>query len=88
MDAYTSFAEVYDLFMDNVPYEEWADYLIDIFAENQVKDGILLDLGCGTGKLTRLFAKHGFDMIGVDNSMDMLEIARASQSGENDNSIL
>ncbi len=88
MDAYTSFAEVYDLFMDNVPYEEWADYLIDIFAENQVKDGIMLDLGCGTGKLTRLFAKRGFDMIGVDNSMDMLEIARQSQSEEGDSSIL
>ena len=27
MEAYTSFAEVYDTFMDNVPYEEWADYL-------------------------------------------------------------
>ena len=27
MDAYTEFAKVYDLFMDNIPYEEWADYL-------------------------------------------------------------
>ena len=27
MDAYTSFAQVYDLFMDYVPYEEWCDYL-------------------------------------------------------------
>ena len=27
MEAYTSFAYVYDTFMDNVPYEEWADYL-------------------------------------------------------------
>ena len=27
MEAYTSFAEVYDTFMDNVPYEEWADFL-------------------------------------------------------------
>ena len=23
MDAYTSFAEVYDMFMDNIPYEDW-----------------------------------------------------------------
>ena len=27
MEAYTSFAQVYDLFQDNIPYEEWADYL-------------------------------------------------------------
>ena len=33
MEAYTSFAEVYDTFMDNVPYEEWADYLEDRLKE-------------------------------------------------------
>ena len=39
MEAYTSFAEVYDTFMDNVPYEEWADYLEDRLKEYGVKDG-------------------------------------------------
>ncbi len=34
-----------------------------------------MDLGCGTGKLTRLLAKKGYDMIGVDLSEEMLEIA-------------
>ena len=28
MGAYESFARVYDLFMDNVPYEEWGSYLL------------------------------------------------------------
>lgn len=37
MEAYTSFAEVYDTFMDNVPYEEWADYLEDRLKEYGVK---------------------------------------------------
>lgn len=82
MDAYTSFAEVYDLFMDNVPYEEWAEYLLATFREYGIENGILLDLGCGTGKLTRIFAQKGFDMIGVDNSLDMLEIARDAKSKE------
>ncbi len=27
MEAYTNFAEVYDTFMDNVPYEQWAAYI-------------------------------------------------------------
>ena len=35
MDAYTSFASVYDTFMDNIPYEEWAEYLIGLLNYNQ-----------------------------------------------------
>lgn len=82
MDAYTSFAQVYDLFMDNVPYEEWGEYLDKLFKEYGIEDGLLLDLGCGTGKLTRLMAEKGYDMIGVDYSFEMLDIAR-EQSEEN-----
>jgi SAM-dependent methyltransferase len=76
MQAYSSFAQVYDLFMDNVPYETWADRIEEILKRYGMKDGILLDLGCGTGKLTRLMEEKGFDMIGVDNSVEMLDIAR------------
>lgn len=75
MEAYTSFAGVYDTFMDNVPYEEWGTYIHYILCKYSVKDGIVLDLGCGTGTMTELFAGFGYDMIGVDNSPDMLEIA-------------
>ncbi|MBO5278812.1 MAG: class I SAM-dependent methyltransferase [Lachnospiraceae bacterium] len=75
MEAYRSFARVYDMFMDNVPYEEWCGYLTGLLEEYGVKNGILLDLGCGTGSLTELLAEKGYDMIGVDNSEDMLEIA-------------
>lgn len=76
MEAYTSFAEVYDLFMDNVPYEAWSEYLADLFREYKIEDGLLLDLGCGTGKLTRLMEAKGYDMIGVDYSYEMLAIAK------------
>ena len=43
----------------------------------------MLDLGCGTGNMTELLAKEGYDMIGVDNSEDMLEIAseKRAESG-------
>ena len=51
MEAYTSFAEVYDTFMDNVPYEEWAEYLAELLQEYDIEDGLVLDLGCGTGSL-------------------------------------
>lgn len=79
MEAYTSFAQVYDLFMDNVPYEEWSEYVISLLKEEKIENGLVLDLGCGTGKMTRLLAAAGFDMIGIDYSEDMLEIAREYQ---------
>lgn len=75
MEAYTSFAEVYDTFMDNVPYTEWADYLQGILRENGIADGLVLELGCGTGSMTEELAARGYDMIGVDNAQEMLEIA-------------
>ena len=75
MEAYTSFARVYDTFMDNIPYEEWCEYLTGLMREYGVRDGLVLDLGCGTGNMTELLAKAGYDMIGADNAEEMLEIA-------------
>lgn len=75
MEAYTGFAGVYDIFMDNVPYEEWAGYLWEILREYGIEDGLLLELGCGTGSMTECMAGYGYDMIGVDYSIEMLELA-------------
>lgn len=88
MKAYTDFAYVYDTFMDETPYEEWSLFLQEkikqygISRPERSEDAIeseknlVLDLGCGTGTLTELLAEAGYDMIGVDNSCDMLNIAR------------
>ena len=75
MEAYTGFASVYDTFMDNIPYGEWCGYLTGLLKEQGVPDGLVLDLGCGTGSLTELLADSGYDMIGIDNSDEMLELA-------------
>lgn len=83
MEAYRSFAQVYDLFMDDVPYGEWCEYVTELLAEQGCRGGILLDLACGTGTLTELLARKGFDMIGVDASAEMLNLAleKRSRSG-------
>ena len=86
MEAYTGFAAVYDELMDNIPYEEWGKYLIELLNEYEVKDGIVLDLGCGTGNITEILANNGYDMIGVDNSQEMLNIAMEKRG--DDTSIL
>ena len=72
MSAYEKFAQVYDLFMDNIDYEGWAEYVTDRLREYEITDGLVLELGCGTGTMTGLLAGKGYDMIGVDNSEEML----------------
>ena len=42
MEAYTSFAHVYDTFMDNIPYEMWSRYLIQLLERYGISDGIVL----------------------------------------------
>ena len=66
---------VYDTFMDNIPYEEWEKYLKSLLYEYGVREGLVLELGCGTGNMTEILAQSGYDMIGVDNAEEMLEIA-------------
>ena len=54
MEAYTGFAYVYDEYMDNIPYDEWEEYLVELLKENGIdKDNTVIDLGCGTGTVTR-----------------------------------
>ena len=75
MDAYTRFAQVYDLFMDGVPYRERAGRIVEKLKGYGIEDGLVLELGCGTGSMTELLAAAGYDMIGVDASEEMLELA-------------
>ena len=86
MEAYTDFAGVYDIFMDETPYAEWCAFLDAALKRYRIKDGTddelllqeqnaVLDLGCGTGTLTELLAAKGYDMIGIDNSQEMLQRA-------------
>ena len=81
MEAYTGFAGVYDNFMENVPYEQWRDIIVKELISAGIPDGLLLDLGCGTGTLTRMLAGAGYDMIGVDGSGEMLAEAREKSDG-------
>lgn len=75
MEAYTDFAGVYDQLMDETPYAQWCENIVQELGKYGIRDGLLLELGCGTGSLTELLAAKGFDMIGVDCSDEMLNVA-------------
>ena len=79
--SYSAFAYVYDELMDNVPYDAWAEYLIGLLKENGVPEGLVCELGCGTGQMTRRLAAAGYDMIGIDLSEEMLDVAREQEYG-------
>ncbi|MGN0368382.1 MAG: class I SAM-dependent DNA methyltransferase [Wujia sp.] len=87
MESYESFAAVYDTLMDNIPYDEWFAYLHELLQEYNIKDGIIAELGCGTGNITERLSKCGYDMIGIDNAPAMLEIANRKKA-ENQTSTL
>lgn len=74
--SYDNFSDFYDLLTDNVEYEKRADYFCRLLSMCDIKSGILLDLGCGTGSMSVQMSKRGFDVIGVDSSVGMLNAAR------------
>ncbi|MDR1800518.1 MAG: class I SAM-dependent methyltransferase [Lachnospiraceae bacterium] len=92
MNIYQDFAKVYDLFMDDIPYDEWAQRILISLMHRGIVKGRLADLACGTGSMTRALSLYGFDMIGVDSSKEMLSVAydinlKEMQSGEDDENI-
>lgn len=75
MENYNDFASIYDLFMDDIPYGKWGGFIKNRFTGHGIDSGLILDLACGSGTLTELFAGWGYDMIGIDGSSEMLDIA-------------
>jgi SAM-dependent methyltransferase len=79
MEVYTEFARVYDTFMDNIDYDAWAQYLIGKLKRYHIEEGLICELGCGTGSMTERLSTAGYDMIGIDASAEMLESAMKKQ---------
>lgn len=74
--AYHKMAEVYDALMDNVPYDDWMVMIQQTIAQAARPVEAVIDLGCGTGVITRKLAAAGYAMTGVDQSPAMLEKAQ------------
>ena len=74
---YDILAPIYDAVNRDIDYPAWADFIERIVEkESRTKPELVLDLGCGTGKMTLELARRGYDMTGVDISTEMLDIAR------------
>ena len=75
-EAYHAISAFYDRVNADIDYSAWADYIEENFSRHLPhKPELLLDLACGTGSMTLTLAARGYDMIGVDGSAEMLNIA-------------
>ena len=74
--AYTALAWIYDRLNREIDYERWADFVEECFRRHsKIPVELMLDLACGTGRMTTVLRSRGYDMIGIDGSADMLNEA-------------
>ncbi|MBR2339143.1 MAG: class I SAM-dependent methyltransferase [Clostridia bacterium] len=73
MSGYQDFSEFYDRLMNDVDYEEQAEYLLSLFRKHSGNTPkTVIDIACGSGSLCAALAARGIDPIGVDVSASML----------------
>jgi len=74
--TFTDIAPYYDTLMSFVNYPAWVSYIETICALNSVKGKVILDLACGTGVCLMLWSQRGYNVIGLDISLPMLQVCR------------
>ena len=85
---YDLIAPIYDKINGELDYAAWADFIEENIRRYNpdMKTELVLDLGCGTGRMTLELGRRGYDMTGVDLSPEMLDLARdaAEEAGLSD----
>ena len=71
----------YDELMDVVPYNAWVDYIDLLVSLYQHEPQRVLDCACGTGNASFEMAMRGWDVVGVDLSREMIDVAN-QKAGE------
>ena len=84
---FTSIAPYYDKLMSFVNYPSWVAYIEKIIQMSRVSEKTILDLACGTGVCLELWASNGYEVVGIDKSLAMLEVCREKMA-QHDNTLL
>lgn len=85
---YQEISKIYDLSMKDVNYKQWVDTIENIISFSNVKVKNILELGCGTGNVTLQLLKSGYEVVGIDSSVEMLHIAKEKIADFGSNIIL
>ena len=78
MKAYSFFAKVYDVFMNDIPYVDWLDGIEAYMERRNIQCHRVLELGCGTGRFTALLAADGYEVTGLDLSEAMIKAPKVA----------
>ena len=76
MAAYEALAGIYDALMDDVDYDGWAEYYLNLITRPGLDLRHVCDCACGTGAMSVRLAERGLRVTGVDLSPQMLERAQ------------
>lgn len=74
MNDFSALAQYYDRFV-GADYNKIADYIDSVIKQYAPSSSLVCDIGCGSGTLTLKLLQQGYDMIGIDGSIDMLSEA-------------
>ena len=67
---------------DDINYGKLCDFIENVFDMYGINPELVADFACGTGGVTIPMSQRGYDMIGIDKSFDMLDIARNKAGNE------
>ena len=81
MASYEHLAPLYDELMRDADYTRRADFVEKLLRRARREVRTVLDLACGTGTITCLLTRRGYELIAVDASEDMLMQAREKAQG-------
>lgn len=68
-------SQIYDNLMETVDYARWTDFVLALVKNSGDNPQNILELGCGTGNITLELLERGYEVVGVDISEEMLELA-------------
>lgn len=78
VDPYTVLAAGYDVVMEHVEYEAWAEYVYGLLVKHHPEAHAVLELACGTGSLAFELQPLGpYRYAGTDLSSHMIHVAQA-----------
>ena len=72
MDAYHNLAASYDRLTNDVDYEATVAFYEEILKREGLAPRTVVDMACGTGSVSEILARKGYEVTGVDLSEEML----------------
>lgn len=75
MSNFKLYSQYYDLLYKDKDYVSEAEYVIKLAQKHKTNCTKFLELGCGTGNHAAILCKKGFEVVGLERSAEMVNLA-------------